>query len=152
MHLEADEFRHAKPATVGEFEHRTIAESARIFDVDRIDKMFDVEPRERTREFARMRPQLYCRRRVTLDDLLIDQFARETAEAREMPALRADRESTIRERLEVCGQCARVERELAPSQLDAPGLKDPEIVGVRFHRMRTKTSLDRMAIQMLVDQ
>jgi hypothetical protein len=80
-----------------------------------------------------MRPQFYCRRRIALDDLLIDQLARETAEAREMPALRADRKSAIRERFEVSGQCARVELCRGKLMLAAPRLKDPEIVRVRLH-------------------
>ena len=120
MHLQPDQFRHAKPATIREFEHRAIAESARIFNVDRFDKMFDVEPRERAREFARMRAQFYCRRRIALEDLLVDQLARETAEAREMPALRAHGKTLVRERFEIRGQRGGIELRRLEAGIAAP--------------------------------
>ena len=45
--------------------------------VDRVDKIFDVARRQGARQFARMRPQLDRRRRIALDDLFVDQLARQ---------------------------------------------------------------------------
>ncbi len=120
MQLQSDQLRNAQPASVGHFEHRTIAQSASVVGVDRGDEIFDVARRERAREFARMRPQLHRRRRIALDDLLVDQLARQTAQAGEMAALRADRKALVRQRFEVCGQRRGVELRGLQARLAAP--------------------------------
>ena len=67
-----------------------------------------------------MRPQLHGRRGIALDDLLVHQLARETAQAGEMAALRADGEAPVGERFEVRGQRGGVELRGLEAGIAAP--------------------------------
>src|SRR5271168_4088208 len=99
-----------------------------------------------------MRPQLHRRRRIALDDLLVDQLTRQTAQASEMAALRTDGKALVCQCFEVCGQCAGVELRGLESGIAAPRLKQTEVVRVCLHRMAAQPALDRLAREMSINQ
>ena len=99
-----------------------------------------------------MRPQFHGGRGIALEDLLVHQLARESAQTRKMAALRADGEALVRERFEVRGQRTGVELRGLEAGIAAPRLKEAQVVRVRLHRVAAESALDRLARQMAIDQ
>src|ERR1700733_7516566 len=99
-----------------------------------------------------MRPQLDGGRGIALDNLLVNQLARESAQTREMAALRTDGKALVGKRFEVRGQRTGVELCRLEAGIAAPRLEEAEIVRVRLHRMAAEAALDRLARQMAIDQ
>src|SRR5208282_1196787 len=120
--------------------------------VDRVDEIFHVAGRQSAREFARMGPELQGRGGIALDDFLVHQLAGEAAQTGEMSALRADCQTSIRERFEERGQSGGVELRGRQPDLAAPRLKNAEVMRVSVHRMRAESALDGLARQMAIDQ
>src|ERR1700722_3190941 len=139
-------------ASVGHFEHRALAKSASIVGVDRGDEVLDVAGRQSPRQFARMRSEFHSGRGIALEDFLVHQLARETTQACEMPSLRTDGKSLVRERFEVRGQRSGVELCGLEAGITAPCLEEAEVVRIRLHRMPAEAALDGLARQMPIDQ